>query len=728
MKFKLFLAFLLLQFSVSFATKSVCLPKEEFKNSFKQRTNRTFKAAKNASFSINATGNQIYCPQTSIKIVTDFTINDPDSNSGKSIFIQIASGYVNGEDTLILTGSHPSVIANWNNGTGKLTLSSPTGSSVSYTDLINAVKDIEFKNNSATPSGTRSFSITLGQANYLPSTKHYYQFVSNPGVSWGNAKRAAEASTYFGLQGYLATVTTLDEAKFVGEQLSGNGWLAGSDVIKEGEWKWQSGPEKGIVFWNGLESGYTTTFAYWNSYKEPDNGKIKELIKQPGVEDYTYITDPNNGQKGTWNDLDLYGVKDPANLNYPKGYIVEYGGMPGDTSPQIATSTSLTILSITSTIAPEICNLGSSILQATASAGTLNWYDTELGGKLLGTGANYTTPILNSTITYYVESTIAGCSTKRTAVEVKVNTIPTITTVEIPQPVCGSGIFFLKANASEGIINWFPTITGGQLLSSGSLYITPQISENTTFYAEANNNDCISLERTPFKIEIYPLPPVTDEQVALCPPNTVVLDANVSNMSYLWSTGETTQTIVVSATGAYTVDITSPAPENCTVTKKTTVVEHAVPEINRIDVNETTVTVHLNNPQTYFEYSIDGTNYQSSNVFFNVSGGLQTAYVREINYCTFDTQTFIVLSIPKFFTPNNDAYNDTWKVEGLINYPEAEVTIFDQYGKFITKLDLANQTWDGTYNKNLLPSSDYWYVLKLDANSPEKRGHFSLKR
>jgi gliding motility-associated-like protein len=138
--------------------------------------------------------------------------------------------------------------------------------------------------------------------------------------------------------------------------------------------------------------------------------------------------------------------------------------------------------------------------------------------------------------------------------------------------------------------------------------------------------------------------------------------------------------------------------------------------------------IYLSNPQTYFEYSVDGINYQSSNVFFNVPSGLQTAYVREVSLCSYDTQTFIVLIVPKFFTPNNDAYNDTWEVKGLINYPEAEVTIFDQYGKFITKLDLLNQTWDGTYNKNLLPSSDYWYVLKIDANSPEKRGHFSLKR
>jgi gliding motility-associated-like protein len=70
-----------------------------------------------------------------------------------------------------------------------------------------------------------------------------------------------------------------------------------------------------------------------------------------------------------------------------------------------------------------------------------------------------------------------------------------------------------------------------------------------------------------------------------------------------------------------------------------------------------------------------------------------------------------------------------WEIKTLlINYPDAEVSIFDRYGKLITKLNIAKPAWDGTFNKNLLPASDYWYVLKIDANSPEKRGHFSLKR
>lgn len=677
---------------------------------------------------ITATGNQIYCPQTSIKIVTDITINDPAENSINAINIQISSGYVLGEDLLTLTGTHPNIVSNWDAESGKLSLSSTTGNPLPHSDFINAVKNIEFKTSSAIPTGTRNFSINLGNANYLPSTTHYYQFVSSPGISWGNAKRAAESSSYYGLKGYLATITTLDEAKFVGEHLSGNGWIGGNDALKEGEWRWESGPEAGTIFWNGRMAGYTTTFAYWNSYKQPDNGGIIDLIKIPGVEDYAYITDPSDGQKGTWNDLDLYGVKDPTSLYYPKGYIVEYGGMPRDPILQMSASTTLTILSITGTTAPQICNSGSSILEATTSAGTINWYNTDIGGVILGTGTNFTTPILDSSTTYYVESTLAGCKTQRTPIDVKVNSVPSITPETILSPVCGFGIFFLKATANEGVVNWFSTDSGGDILGTGLTYITPQISTNTTFYAEANNNNCISLTRTPFKIEIYPLPPVEDQQVLMCVPNSVQLDASAPNMTYLWNTGETTQTITASTTGIYTVEVTSPAPENCTKIKTITVVEKTKPEIKNIVVDETTVTIELIKKEDYFEYSIDGNNYQSSNVFTNVSSGQQTAYVREIDQCSFDTDTFVVIVAPKYFTPNNDGFNDVWEIKGLANYPLAEIILFDRYGKLITKLNHSNQSWDGTLNKKALPATDYWYVLKLDPSSPEVKGHFSLKR
>lgn len=706
------LAIVLLCCNTMFALKSMPLPEK-----------RNPQIPLSFASIITATGNQVYCPQSTIKIVTDVAINA--SEEINTIYIQISSGYVTGEDVLTLTGSHPSLSSNWNPNSGMLTISRNNTGTATLSEFIAAIKAVEFKNSSETPSGIRNFSISLGQANYLPSSKHYYQFVSSPGISWGEAKRVAAASNYFGLKGYLVTITTLDEAIFVGEQLSGTGWIGGSDTRKEPYWIWETGPEEGTQFWYGRESGSTTTFAYWNDFKEPNNGGELAL---KGVEDYAYITPPGFGQKGRWNDASLYGSSDPADVNYPRGYIVEYGGMPGDVYPQISASTSLTMLSITETKAPDICGSGTTLLEAKSAAGTINWYADETSPVIIATGNIFTTPVLNASQTYYVAAEFEGCVTKRTAVIAKVNTVPEITSVSNPEPVCGSGIFFLEATVSEGDANWYDSPTGGTILGTGSLFITPTISSNTIYYAEANNNDCRSLSRTPIEIEIYPLPEIQNQEVVLCAPNSVTLDAGISNMSYLWSTGETTQKIIVSQLGTYFVDVTASAAGNCTNRKTIEVIELPAPEIQKIEVDNRTVTIILSNPQSYFEYSIDGINFQDANVFHDAPGGLQTAYAREKSGCKTASKSFIVLVFPAFFTPNNDSFNDIWEVAGIEYYPEAQITIFDRYGKFIAQLNTSKKYWDGTINKIPLPASDYWYVLKIDNTQPVLRGHFTLKR
>lgn len=677
---------------------------------------------------LKASGNQLYCPKADINIVTDFSITHDLAETGsQAVYIQISSGYSAGFDKLKLLNpsSYPNITESWDVTSGKLTLSSTTNIEISYTDIVAAVKNIVFSNSSDTVSGTKTFSITIGQANYLPSTGHFYQFISNTGITWTQAKTAAENSIYYGLQGYLATILIADEAKLSGEQASGAGWIGGTDTEIEGVWKWVTGPEglanngNGTVFWNGLGNGSTPNFALWNTQNNEPN--------QDGDEDYAHITAPGIGIPGSWNDLSNRGSLIPGNDYEPKGYIVEYGGMPGESPLEIATSTLITIPEAT-IISPEpICDSGSLILYATSNTGTINWYDAAIGGNLLGTGNTYTTPTINATTTYYAD---AGCEINRKAVIATVNKSPDSPTVSSPVDRCGTGTVTLQATSNIGIINWFTNLTGGTSLYTGNSFTITSVSANTTYYAQASDNGCNS-NRTPVNIIVYTPPVVTDEQVILCEDQTIMLDAKISGMIYKWSTGETTQTIPVSTSGNYSVDVTSPNPENCTSIKKITVIEYKKPIIKNIDVNKQTITINLTNETDYFEYSVDGINYQASNIFYDVTGGLQTAYVRaKDNLCNINeaTQSFIVLVFPAFFTPNNDTYNDFWEVTGMENYPEAQVTIFDQYGKLLTQLKGSNISWDGTFNKAPLPASDYWYALKIDDTKPVFRGHFSLKR
>ena len=140
-----------------------------------------FCCAQNIAPILTASGNQAYCPNSQINIVTDFDIVDPDDTSIEALYIQISTGYSQGEDLLLLTGSHPNVLTSWNVLEGKLALFGVASAPVSYIDLIAATKDIVFQSTSSNPID-KFFSITIGDANYLPLTDHYYEYVPFFGI------------------------------------------------------------------------------------------------------------------------------------------------------------------------------------------------------------------------------------------------------------------------------------------------------------------------------------------------------------------------------------------------------------------------------------------------------------------------------------------------------------------------------------------------------------------
>jgi gliding motility-associated-like protein len=429
---------------------------------------------------ITAIGNQTYCPGTSLKIVETISItNDPAELDADAIYIQVSSGFSYGLDQLTLSNSssHPTITTSWEATTGKLKLYSPTGNKILYTDFVSAIKDVEFSNSSPSPTGTRNFSITIGRANYLPSTGHYYQFVPNIGITWTNAKAAATSLNYYGLKGYLATILSADEAQISGEQAEGAGWIGGTDEVTEGVWRWVTGPEglanggAGIVFWNGTGNGSTPNFAFWNTQTNEPN--------QQGDEDYAHIKSNNvPGPRGSWNDLSNTGST--SGDYQPKGFIVEYGGMAGDPILQIAASTTIKISQLSITPSNPICNGEKTTLLASAASGAINWYDALSGGNLLQTGNNYTTPILNTTTTYYLDN---NCSV-RSPITVTVNPLPILNPVVIPKQCDndqdGVSVFntaTLEATLLNGLTNvvvtYFDSLDNPLKDSNGILIVSP---------------------------------------------------------------------------------------------------------------------------------------------------------------------------------------------------------------------------------------------------------------
>jgi gliding motility-associated-like protein len=556
---KITLALLFITSKATFASNSNFTIKKDSVSKINYIKNPLRKNSKKTSFTIDppkikAEGNQTYCPQTYVKIATSITItNDPAETSTNAVYIQISSGYVYGQDILTLTGSYPNIISSWVPLEGKLILSSSTASLVPYSDFETALKNVEFYNSSSSSSGIRNFSISLGteQANYLPRNGHYYEYVPSLSITWSAAKIAAEAKTYYGLQGYLATITASDEAQLAGKQAPGAGWIGGSDAEIEGIWRWMTGPESGTIFWNGLANGSTPNFAFWNS-NEPN---------QAGNEDYAHITAPGIGIPGSWNDLSNTG--DLIGNYQPKGYIVEYGGMPGDPILEIAASTTITIPKISTTVPGSICGSGSVTLQATATGGTVNWYDAAIGGTLLKTGNSYTTPTLLTTATYYVD---AGCSTARTPITATIKPLPDLPLIETsstsPVSYCqNASALPLGAIASANCnLNWYTVATGG---TSSSTSPTPSTATvNSTKYYVSQTNTLTGCEgpRSEITVIVNPRPLAPEvNNISYCQNEVAVpLTATASaNCTLNWYT---------SATGG-TSSLTSPTPSTATVSQ-----------------------------------------------------------------------------------------------------------------------------------------------------------------
>ena len=98
------------------------------------------------------------------------------------------------------------------------------------------------------------------------------------------------------------------------------------------------------------------------------------------------------------------------------------------------------------------------------------------------------------------------------------------------------------------------------------------------------------------------------------------------------------------------------------------------------------------------------------------------------------SRDFTSIKAPKFFTPNNDSYYDTWKPIGLSRDLHSDVTIrvFDRYGKVLADLKPFGDGWNGLYIGKKMKQDDYWYRLEYTETFSgvrrQLRGHFSLVR
>ena len=93
------------------------------------------------------------------------------------------------------------------------------------------------------------------------------------------------------------------------------------------------------------------------------------------------------------------------------------------------------------------------------------------------------------------------------------------------------------------------------------------------------------------------------------------------------------------------------------------------------------------------------------------------------------------LTISNAFTPDGDGINETWVIEGIQNYPDNELLVFNRWGNLVFSADGYLNTWDGTSNSSLnvggteLPTGTYFYVLDTkDESAGVLKGYVYIQR
>ncbi len=223
-----------------------------------------------------------------------------------------------------------------------------------------------------------------------------------------------------------------------------------------------------------------------------------------------------------------------------------------------------------------------------------------------------------------------------------------------------------------------------------------------------------------------------DDTWLICEGDSVNIISDEGYDAYEWSTGEIGNTITVFNPGNYTIKaINIYENVSCETTKQLTVLSSNIATITNIEIedwtqNNNVIRIFVDGDGDY-EYSVNGINYQDSSVFTDLRIGDYTAYVRDKNGCGITEQEIFLMYYPKFFTPNNDGYHDTWHIYNASLEPNSTIHIYNRYGKLIKQLNPNSDGWDGTINGKLMPTEDYWFTVQRQ-NGKIHSGHFTLKR
>jgi len=221
-----------------------------------------------------------------------------------------------------------------------------------------------------------------------------------------------------------------------------------------------------------------------------------------------------------------------------------------NTGSVAGTTASFTNPKFFSIAAPSVTNtvtycqnaLANAITGTSLPGNTLYYYTSAVGG--LGS----MTPIIPSTTTpgvytYYIsQKNAAGDESPRAMVTVTVNALPATPTISASGSTtfCTGGSVVLSSSSTTGNL-WSNNATSSTITVSNSGCFSVTVTDGNSC---SETSTCINVN-----VSSAPIPTITATSTTACSGDTVILSSSTAD-SYVWSTGQTTQSIALTASSA----------------------------------------------------------------------------------------------------------------------------------------------------------------------------------
>jgi gliding motility-associated-like protein len=216
---------------------------------------------------------------------------------------------------------------------------------------------------------------------------------------------------------------------------------------------------------------------------------------------------------------------------------------------------------------------------------------------------------------------------------------------------------------------------------------------------------------------------ITSDVNNVCPDTPVTLTAtpinNIAGEYYMWSTGDTTQTIVVTTPTDATYEVV--LDDGCNYTSLTefslNVLELEQP-LAMPDSGYHLCTGIPSGPVITGGYPPYTIIYD--NAIVEVDGGslysgapMELTYIHVTDHCG-NTGSFTMeiypcdTTIPNIFTPNQDSHNPTFEIRGIQSFPNSTLTIYNRWGKVVYE----NKNYNNDWTANEQEDGTYYYLFK----------------